>query len=374
MVSMKYKLSKKFIKRYDNFIRSDVFKDVRDFSKSDYWKYHSSQVKIEVSENIISASGKSGFYTSRSNNLVEIIRKVLSAVKSPSKVKGWIYAKKGLSRDGIKLLSYFDAFEKVMGRHPIADSDLSSYRINFGDLRNRNTLISSVNKCKENYFDIVRGGISFSEHVLLSYYHLNILFSHVDLNNWKEKKVVLEIGAGNGNLMSLIKSHAGHNTTIIDIDLPETISHSILYIVSVFPLAKILMPHEIESTKLNKIDFIEYDFVFLTPNQAYLIDDDFVDLSINMHAFQEMTHQQINEYFDLIQRVGKNNSFFLTSNRVEKLPYGIGAYEKETTVLPNRFFEYPWRNSNETIIFEICRMLRLIQLDSIFIRLEKIQK
>jgi putative sugar O-methyltransferase len=371
---MQYKLSKNFIKRYENLLASDVFNDVSDYSKSDYWKYHSSKVKVEVFENTVTASGKSGFYTSSSNNLQEIIRKVLSVLKSPSKLIGWFRIKKGLTRDGIKLLSYFDAFEKVMGRHPIADPDLSPFRVNFGDLRNRNTLISSVNKCKENYFDIVRGGKSFSVHVLLSYYHLNILCSHVDLNNWKEKKVVLEIGAGNGNLMSLMKSHAGHNTTIIDVDLPETISHSVLYIVSVFPLAKILMPNEIESTELKKIDFIEYDFVFLTPNQAYLIDDDFVDLSINMHSFQEMTHQQINEYFDLIQRVGKNNSFFLTSNRVEKLPCGRGAYEKETTVLPNRFFEYPWRNSNETIIFEICRMLRLIQLDPIFIRLEKIQK
>jgi putative sugar O-methyltransferase len=370
---MQYKLTKNFIERYEAFSRSDVYKDVNEYSKSDYWKYHSSRVKVKVSENNLTATGESGFYTSSSNNLKEIIRKVFSVMRSPSKLTEWLRIKIGLSSDGIKLLSYFDAFEKVMGRHPVTDPDLSPFRINFDNLRNRNNLISSVSKCKENYFDIVRGRISFSGHVLLSYYHLNILYSYVALNNWKEKKVVLEIGAGNGNLMSIIKSNAGSNTTIIDVDLPETISHSVLYIVSVFPSAKILMPNEVESIKQKKIDFHEYDFVFLTPYQVYLIDDDFVDLSINMNSFQEMTHKQINEYFNLIQRVGKNNSYFFTSNRAEKLPCGEGSYEKETTVLPNRFSDYPWNNSNETIIFEICRMVRLVQLDPVFIRLEKIK-
>tara|TARA_B100001175_G_scaffold290593_1_gene275154 strand:- start:51 stop:1166 length:1116 start_codon:yes stop_codon:yes gene_type:complete len=368
---MEYKLTKDFIERYEAFLRSKVFKDVLNQSKSDYWRHHSSMVKVEVSDDNITTTGVSGFYTSSSNNLKEIKRKALSVMKSPSKLTEWFRIKIGLSRDGIKLLSYFDAFEKVMSRHPVTDPDLSPFRINFYKIRNN--LISSVSRCKENYFDIVRGRISFSEHVLLSYYHLNILYSYIDLHNWKEKKVVLEIGGGNGNLMSIIKSHAGSDTTIIDIDLPETISHSMLYIVSVFPSAKILMPNEIESINQTKINFYDYDFVFLTPKQVNLISDDFVDLSINMNSFQEMTHNQINEYFDLIQRVGKNNSYFFTSNRAEKIPCGEGSYKKETYVLPNRFSDYPWNNSNETIIFEICRMVRLVQLDAVFIRLEKIK-
>ena len=370
---MQYKLTKNFIERYETFSRSDVFKDVNEHSKSDYWKYFASRVKVEVSENNVTAKGESGFYTSSSNNLKEIRRKVFSVMKSPSKLTLWLWRKIGLPIEGIKLLDQIEAFQKVMDRNLITDPELSPYRVNFDNLRNRNKLISSAGKCKENYFEIVQGRVSFSVHVQLAYYHLNILYSYVDLNNWQEKKVVLEISAGNGNLMSILKSHASSNTTIIDIDLPETISHSVLYIASVFPSAKILMPNEVESIK-HKIDFHDYDFVFLIPNQAYLIDDDFVDLSINVHSFQEMTHKQINEYFNLIQRVGKNNSYFFTSNRAEKLPSGVGSYEKETTVLPNRFSDYPWNNSNEIIIFEICRLERLIQLDPIFIRLEKIKK
>ena len=370
---MQYTLSKDFINRYEVFLASDALKDVSDYSKSEYWQYHASIVKVKVFENTVTVSGKSGFYASSSNSFKEIRRKISSIIKSPSKLTFWLRQKIGLPIDGLRLLNYFDAFEKVMGRYSISDPDLSPYRINFGNLRSRNNLISSVSKCKENYLNIVRGEKLFSDHVALSYYHLNILYGYVDLSNWKDKKVVLEIGAGNGNLMSIIKSHSSSKTTIIDIDLPETISHSVLYIASVFPSAKILMPNEVECAK-NKIDFHDYDFVFLTPNQIELIDDDYVDLSINTHSFQEMTHKQIDEYFSLIQRVGKNNSYFFTSNRVEKLPCGRGAYEKETTVLPNRFSEYPWSNSNEIIIFEICRMLRLIQLNPIYIRLEKIKK
>ena len=83
------------------------------------------------------------------------------------------------------------------------------------------------------------------------------IYSFPYLNNWQEKRVVLEIGAGNGNLMSILKSHASSTTTIIDIDLPETISHSVLYIASVFPSAKILMPNEVESIK-HKISYIVF--------------------------------------------------------------------------------------------------------------------
>ena len=118
---MQYKLTKNFTERYEAFLRSDVFKDVNEHSKSDYWKYQSARVKVEVSENNVTTTGESGFYTSSSNNLKEIKRKVFSVMKSPSKLTEWLRIKIGLSSDGIKLLSYFDAFEKVMSRHPVTD-------------------------------------------------------------------------------------------------------------------------------------------------------------------------------------------------------------------------------------------------------------
>ena len=80
MIKNIYKLTKNFIERYETFSRSDVFKDVNEYSKSDYWKYHASKVKVEVFENTVTVTGKSGFYTSSSNTLKEIRRKVFSTL------------------------------------------------------------------------------------------------------------------------------------------------------------------------------------------------------------------------------------------------------------------------------------------------------
>jgi putative sugar O-methyltransferase len=365
---MEYKLSKGFIKRYKIFLKSDAINDIPEYSKSDYWKFHASQVIIQVGVNKITAHGKSGFYASSSITIGEGVRKILNLIKKPSKIIPRIKQKIGLSIDGIRLLSFSLSFDKVMGMDLISGPQLSPYRINFGALKQKDYIFSSVKKCKKDYFKI-SGGAVFSDHILVSYYYLNILNHYADFLNKSADRVVLEIGGGNGNLMSLIKWHKP-NTTIIDVDIPETISHSILYLTSLFPSAKILMPNEVDSDT----DFCSYDFVFLTPKQIYLIGDETVDLAINTHSFQEMTHTQISEYFSLIQRVGKIDSYFFSTNRVEKLPSGINSHKHETSVLPNRFSEYPWKKSNEIKVYEICRLFRLIQLDPIFNRLEKIKK
>ena len=68
---------------------------------------------------------------------------------------------------------------------------------------------------------------------------------YTDLNE-KKNAVILEIGSGNGNLLSLIKRNI-QGATCIDIDLPETISHAILFLKDQFPDAKILMPNEVNN-------------------------------------------------------------------------------------------------------------------------------
>ena len=249
-----------------------------------------------------------------------------------------------------------------MNHDPIVDPKLSPYRINFRKLKEKAGVIASVEDMQRNYF--ARDKYKLTDRIVLAYYDYNILHGYTDITRIR---TILEIGAGNGNLLSLL-SKLTNNATMIDVDLPETLSHAILYISDLFPKAKILMPHETKSD-----DFNCYDFVFLTPKQVYMIKDDSVDLAINTSSFQEMTHKQIEEYFQLIQRVGKNDSYFYTSNRVEKIPCGPDAYEKETSEPPNRFSEYPWNPVNKTLIHEISRLTRLVQLDNAYIRLEQIK-
>jgi hypothetical protein len=53
-------LTKDFIDRYKILIDSSVMKDLQEYAKSDYWKYHAKQVNIELhSNNKITANGKS---------------------------------------------------------------------------------------------------------------------------------------------------------------------------------------------------------------------------------------------------------------------------------------------------------------------------
>ena len=223
--------------------------------------------------------------------------------------------------------------------------------------------VGSMAEMREQYFGRAKYAIGFK--TVMSYHHRNIIGAHVDLSR---VTTVVEVGAGNGNLMTLLASTIDH-PTIIDIDLPETISHAILFVLSVFPDAKVLLPNEVVGSDT---DFQNYDFVFLTPQQTNLLDDDIADLLISTNAFQEMTTSQIHHYFDLIQRLARNNSYFYCFERVDKIPSSLGLSDLSTE--PNRFAEYPWKLCNSTLAYEICPIVRLTQYDNSYFRLEKIQK
>ena len=364
---MKYKLNEDLMSRYLEYLNSDSIKDIPSFSKSEYWKLHSSKVKISIKSDTVEAKGESGFYVSSKKNIFLITKKIVKLIANPKQLVLKFKHATRMPVNGIKLLSYFDAFNKVMLSDVISQPQLSPSRINFSSLIKNEFIYKSVKECKEDY-NKVSNGERFSDHILLSYYYLNILNSYTNIRS-NSNSMILEIGGGNGNLLSVIKMHS-KQSTIIDVDLPETISHAILYVTNLFPEAKILMPNEAKSEK----NFSSYDFVFLTPSQIHLIDDESIDLSINCHSFQEMTPIQIDEYFKHIQRVSKNNSYFFTANRTEKIPSGDDSFVKETNVPPIRFSEFPWNTSNEVIIYEICRIFRLVQLDSTFNRLERIIK
>ena len=99
-----------------------------------------------------------------------------------------------------------------------------------------------------------------------------------------------------------------------------------------------------------------------------------MDLAINIVSFQEMLHQQIAEYFDLIHRVVKKEGYFFTSNRTEKIPVPPGDENKEVAIPMNRFYEFPWRSSNQKLINEISRLHSAAQQEPVSMRLERIIK
>jgi len=372
---IKYEFSEKFIERFREFLSSECFGNDNAYP-SDYWKHYVNESNIDISGNTITASGKSGCYVSQRKGPIKKLKsRVFKAINNPSLLISFIKQRIGISvlRSEIKLLNYFDAFEKVMNPGPMVDpefvdsdlfvnQDLFPYRINFRKVKKQPGSVTSIQDLQQNYF--AKDKYELNSQTINSYYVYNILNAYTDITR---TRTILDIGAGNGNLLSILYKFT-NNTNFVDVDLPETLSLAILYIQDLFPDARLLMPHEINSYNLDN-----YDFIFLTPEQIHTIEDSSIDLAINRSSFQEMTHKQIEEYFQLIQRCVKDGSYFFTCNRVDKFPYCPDSCGKEASILPNRFSEYPWNPVNKTLIYEICRLTRLTQLDNMYIRLEQIR-
>lgn len=147
---------------------------------------------------------------------------------------------------------------------------------------------------------------------------------------------IIEIGAGCGCLPALILNE--NKAKIYIIDIPNMIKISSSFLITLFPNLKFIFPNEIN----NKNDLIDKDIIFLLPSQIDMIEDDYFDLAINNHSFQEMNYKEIKNYFYLIKRSLKNESFFFCSNRLRKETY---------------FFDYDWSILNN---FEILSLFKNI--------------
>ncbi len=142
---------------------------------------------------------------------------------------------------------------------------------------------------------------------------------------------IIEIGAGCGCLPALILNEK--KVKIYIVDIPNMIKVSSSFLITLFPNLKFVFPNEIN----NKNDLIDKDVIFLLPSQINMIEDNYFDLAINNHSFQEMNYEEIKNYFHLIKRSLKKESFFFCSNRLRKETY---------------FFDYDWSilNNFKTIL------------------------
>jgi putative sugar O-methyltransferase len=347
------------------FMSSEQFAIRSGTAKSDYWKYHSGQLQARVTGNGVEVGGESGFYVPQHRSLPRRAgRKLLRALREPSKAAEWL--KRGVASAFAvpRLMSYPKAFDSVMSHAEVAMPILSPFLLNHRELARLPGAFASAAAVNRHYK--AWSGYEASANIYNHYYYQNILLRFADRGRLR---TVLEIGPGNGNFPSILY-HDWSPIRVVLIDLPETLAVSIPYLSSLFPRARILMPHEVQTRDL----LGEFDFAFLTVDQLHLLPDSSVDLAINCHSFQEMTQDQIGAYFTLIQRASRESGLFFTANRVEKIPCGPDAYSVEQSAPPNRMAEYPWNPDNETLVHEISRLSRLVQLDPISIRLERIRK
>jgi putative sugar O-methyltransferase len=261
-------------------------------------------------------------------------------------------------------MSYEQAFDAVMSSADVSVPINSPFAINHRKLAHHPKAFASAASLKRHYTKW--SGYEASANIVNHYYYQNILRAFID----REKiGTILEIGAGNGNFPSILY-HDWVPVRVVLMDLPETLAVSIPFLSSMFPEARIAMPHEIEAGGMPK----DFDFAFLTVDQLEHLADSSIDLAINCHSFQEMTHEQIGMYFKLVQRVCRESGFFFTANRIEKIPCGPDAFAVEQVDPPNRMAEFPWNAQNKVVVHEISKLSRLVQLDGVSIRLECICK
>jgi len=347
------------------FINSDLSEIRSQVAKSEYWKHHSKKLQANVIGNSIDVTGESGFYVPQQSSVLKrTARKILRGVRQPAKAVNSLT--RGITSvfEVPRLLSHEHAFDVVMSSADISIPIVSPYAVNHRELAHMQGVFASAASVSRDYKKW--SGYEASANIYNHYYYQNILrrFTGAD-----HIRTILEIGAGNGNFPSILY-HNWAPVRVVLIDLPETLAVSIAFLSSVFPEADVVMPHEVQAGGIPE----DFDFVFLTVDQLDLLRDNSIDIAINCHSFQEMTHEQIGIYFALIQRACRDSGLFFTANRVEKIPCGPDAFSVEQMDPPNRMAEYPWNRQNEVLVHEISKLSRLVQLDAVSIRLERIRK
>ena len=338
----KFELKDNFKNRFEKFLSSDLFYNQPKYAKSPLWKYHSSQVKYLIKNSLLRVEGKGGWYIPDKKNSYNFFLRSLKTI-----------VKKLIGLDRSHHLSYKAAFAKVMNR----EGNVGFQKLLFDK---KKIIAKNISDCKKQF----PFNYEVNEHIIRSYYYINILNSYMELS---KTKFIAEIGAGNGNLMSLLKHHF-NSKCIINVDLPETLTLCIPFLENLFPNAKILLPNEINE-KIGEDVLLNYDFIFLTPGQVTLLEENLIDLFINTASLGEMNMSQIEVYINLIQKVGKQGSFFFCANRVER----TDDNQNHQHIKPIRFFEYPFFD-NEVLLFEICKFTSLVQNNPSYVRLEKIRK
>ena len=322
----------------------------KDSIQSDYWKKHSSLINIKFDKSSVLLSGESGFYFPRDLNLYNRFRRFVRLF--PTRLSYCVFMGYQTYLHPIDFLrTYQNAYENIWKHDPVTGRTSSSKSLDFDELNNEILNFRTIKGMKKKY--MASKAHILSEVTIKSYFYLQLLESTIqELRG----STVCEIGPGTGNLSSLFFYH--FNTKLFLIDLPQTMLFSFSFLSQSVPNAKILLPNEIDA---GNYELSEYDIIMMTPDQTSIIPDGTVDLTVNVSSMAEMVKESIDFYFEMIDRITKLKGYFFSNNRVEKIMDGQ----------PIRFSEYPWRPHTQTIFFEIDPLIRLVQLDPCFMRLEQ---
>ena len=149
---------------------------------------------------------------------------------------------------------------------------------------------------------VEKRGKRISQDISNSYMEYSYI-RHALGNNFPKVKIIAEIGGGYGRLSYLFHLlHQGEGVKIILIDLPPALLVAQWYLRKVFPETKAMTYRNFSSFSEIKKDFEESSICFLLPHQLELLPEGTIDLLINVSSLQEMSREQINHYYELIDQ------------------------------------------------------------------------
>ena len=155
---------------------------------------------------------------------------------------------------------------------------------------------------------------------------------------------IMEIGAGYGRtsycLMNLLP-----NAKYVIVDIPPALYISQNYLSNTFENKKIFPFRPFTSFKEIEDDFKASDIIFLMPHQLELLPNKIIDLFIAIDCLHEMKTEQIEFYFNHIERLA--NYFYFKCWLKTKVPFDNLFYSSE---------DYPIKNSWNEIYKKACEV------------------
>lgn len=143
---------------------------------------------------------------------------------------------------------------------------------------------------------------------------------HSIMSNISKKEInsIMELGAGYGRTAYVFLKQFPEIKYFI-VDIPPALYIAKKYLSNQFRKRKIFKYRNfLDYTKIKK-EIGESNIIFLMPNQLELLPSKMVDLFINISSFQEMRFDQIQFYFNCIDRLVKKY-LYIKQWKVSKIP------------------------------------------------------
>lgn len=163
------------------------------------------------------------------------------------------------------------------------------------------------------------------------------------------RAVICELGGGYGR-NAYVFLEALPRVKYILMDIPPALYVAQEYLSNLFSDRKIFRFRDCTSFREVESEFNAADIVFLLPHQARLLPAKKVDLFINISSLQEMTYDQVNEYFKLIDHLTRGH-FYSKQWRVSKNPWDRVVLHKKDYPVPTAWRELYCRMARVQVSF-----------------------